>query len=416
MKSSVVKITIWGKTVGYIYWDESRKTSIFEYDKEFVSLGLEISPLNMPVQSVRSKKGLPWYGDADKLYQGLPPMIADSLPDKWGNSIFNAWMRNNKVKNSEVTPIDKLSFIGSRAMGAFEYEPARQLGDNIPFDVNVESLYQFAKDVLNEREGVTLRSESSILWQDLIKVGGSPGGRVPKALIAINTQNGDVKSGQANVPEGFAHYLLKYDSEGVYPYTKVEYIYYLMATHAGIDMMPSELRDFGSMTNFITQRFDRIGNHKIHTQTLAAMMPEANDYDDLFTIIRQLNLPYKASEQQYLRMVFNVLSRNVDDHSKNFSFCMEENGQWSLSPAYDITYSIDNSAPAYVNKQSLFVNGKDAVIAKADLLEVAKRNDISDATVHIERVTDALSEFHVLAKEQQISKDVSEMIEKELLR
>lgn len=414
MTDNVVKVVIWGNTVGYVYWDKRSKCAIFEYDKTFINSVLNISPLNMPIDSMRSKKGLPWYGNTEKLYQGLPPMLADSLPDKWGNSIFNAWIRNNNIKSSSITPVDKLSFIGSRAMGALEYEPARQLEGNASFNVDVESLYKFARQVLTEKEAIDISSETSLLWQDLIKVGGSPGGKRPKILIAIHDENGSIRSGQTTAGEGFTHYMLKYDDESNFPYTKIEYIYYQMAIAAGIEMMPSCIQTFGSMCNFITKRFDRIGDAKIHTQTLAAMNPFADNYDDLFAIIRQLNLPYKDSEQQFLRMVFNVLSRNVDDHSKNFSFCMDQEGKWYLSPAYDITYTIDHSAPNYINNQSFLVNGKDDDITMQDLLEVAKRNDISEAKVLIEKVQESLSRFRLLAQELEVPIQIVNQIEKDI--
>ncbi|MEG1905074.1 MAG: HipA domain-containing protein [Bacteroidales bacterium] len=194
----------------------------------------------------------------------------------------------------------------------------------------------------------------------------------------------------------------------------MEYIYYQMAIAAGIEMMPSCIQTFGSMCNFITKRFDRIGDAKIHTQTLAAMNPFADNYDDLFAIIRQLNLPYKDSEQQFLRMVFNVLSRNVDDHFKNFSFCMDQEGKWYLSPAYDITYTIDHSAPNYINNQSFLVNGKDDDITMQDLLEVAKRNDISEAKVLIEKVQESLSRFRLLAQELEVPIQIVNQIEKDI--
>lgn len=414
MTDNVVKVVIWGETVGYVYWDKRSKYAIFEYDEAFINGGLNVSPLNMSIKSLRSKKGMPWSGNTEKLYQGLPPMLADSLPDKWGNSIFNAWIRINNIKSSTITPVDKLSFIGSRAMGALEYEPARQLEGNASFNVDVESLYKFAQQILMEKEAIDISSETSLLWQDLIKVGGSPGGKRPKILIAIHDENGTIKSGQTKAGEGFTHYMLKYDDESTFPYTKIEYIYYQMATAAGIEMMPSRIQSFGSMCNFITKRFDRIGDAKIHTQTLAAMNPLADNYDDLFAIIRQLNLPYKDSEQQFLRMVFNVLSRNVDDHSKNFSFCMDQEGKWYLSPAYDITYTIDHSAPDYVNHQSFWVNGKDEDITIKDLLEVAKRNDISEAKILIDKVQESLSGFRSLAHELEVPMQIVNQIEKEI--
>jgi serine/threonine-protein kinase HipA len=353
---------------------------------------------------------MPWLGNEGKLYRGLPPMIADSLPDKWGNSLFNSWLRDNKISTRNITPIDHLSFIGSRAMGALEYEPAQQLGDDTPFSVDVQKLYHFAEQVLNERESTVLSQENSILWQDLVKISSSPGGKRPKAIVALNDDTGEVISGQGAIPEGFLHYILKYDDSSVYPYAKLEYVYYRMAVDAGIVMMPSDLRTYEGATHFLTRRFDRIGNEKIHTQTLAAMSPLSTSYEDIFAVIRRLNLPYEDSRQQYLRMVFNVLARNVDDHSKNVSFCMNRDGVWRLSPAYDITFSVDLAAPAYVNRQSLTVNGKNEHITREDLEIVAKNNDISDYSALIDNVKASLSKFRKQAVRLNISPSLVERI------
>ncbi len=414
MKTNTVKITLWGQTVGYTYWDKSTKRALFQYEDSFVESGLEIAPLTMPLASERSRRGMIWPGDTDKLYQGLPPMLADSLPDHWGNSIFNAWLRDNKIKSSDVNAVDLLSFIGRRAMGALEFEPAQELGDDASFDVDVQKLYDFAREVLSSREAVTLTAERSVLWQDLVRLGTSPGGRRPKAIIAYNPATGEAKSGQGDVPEGFIHYILKYDDGSLFPFARMEYVYYRLATAAGIEMMPAELREFGGVTHFLTRRFDRAGNRKIHAQTLAAIRPGAVSYDDLFEVIRRLRLPYRDTEQQFLRMAFNVMARNIDDHTKNFAFCMDSNGAWSLSPAYDITYAVDRSAPAYVNRHSLLVNGRDSDITAADLLEVAGRNDIVRPKELIERVSDALAAFPAEARKAGVPESVIAAVSKDL--
>ncbi len=343
-------------------------------------------------------------------------MIADSLPDKWGNSLFNSWLRDNKISTKNITPIDHLSFIGSRAMGALEYEPAQKLGDDSPFSVDVQRLYLFAKQVLNERESTVLTRENSILWQDLVKVSSSPGGKRPKAIVALKDDTGEVISGQGTIPEGFLHYILKYDDSSIFPYAKLEYIYYKMAVDTGIAMMPSDLRTYEGATHFLTRRFDRIGNDKIHTQTLAAMSPLSTSYEDIFATIRRLNLPYEDSRQQYLRMVFNVLARNVDDHSKNVSFCMNRDGVWRLSPAYDVTFSVDLAAPAYVNKQSLTINGKNENITREDLEAVARNNDILEYNTLIDGVKASLSTFEEYADRLNISKSLVNRIVNDFVR
>ena len=374
METNVVMVKLWGIPVGYLSWDKKSDVSFFDYEPEFLDRGLEIAPLTMSINSNRGRKHIPWKGDKDKLYMGLPPMIADSLPDKWGHSLFKAWLRDNHIAAKDVTPVDHLSFIGSRAMGALEYEPAQKLGDGSVFSVDIEHLYEFAKQVLNERETTVLNAENSILWQDLIKICSSPGGKRPKAIVAVNKATGEVISGQGIIPEGFEHFILKYDDNSSYPYARLEYVYYRMALETGISMMPSELRSYGNVAHFLTHRFDRVGNDRKHTQTLAAMSPGSDSYEDLFVVIRKLNLPYEDSRQHYLRMVFNVLARNVDDHSKNFSFCMKSDGIWYLSPAYDLTYGVDLSAPAFFNRHSLTINGKNENIARKDFELVDRKS------------------------------------------
>ncbi len=393
METNIVKVKLWDMDVGYISWDRKAGYSIFEYDEDFIRKGLDISPLDMSINSVRTQKGIPWQGYKEKLYQGLPPMIADSLPDQWGGSIFGAWLRANNIPKRKSSPVDHLSFIGKRGMGALEYEPARDLGEDSAFSVDVENLYQFAKEILSQRETRILDEDKAILWQDLIKISSSPGGKRPKAIIAIDKKNNKVVSGQGNIPESFEHYILKYDDDSSYPYAKLEYVYYLMAIDSGIEIMPSELRTYKDSTHFLTKRFDRLGNNKVHVQTLAAINPLANSYEHIFSVIRKLNLPYEDLEQQYIRMVFNVLARNVDDHSKNFAFTMSPSGIWRLSPAYDLTFSVDLDSPSYINRHSLWINGKNQDINMEDLERIALENDILDHDTLIEKVACSISKF-----------------------
>jgi len=406
MDTSAVKVNLWDMTVGYMAWDKKTGTAAFEYEPLFIKRDLDIAPSAMSIYAPRSRQYMPWLGNKDKLYQGLPPTFADSLPDRWGNSLFNAWLRDNHIASHEINPLYHLSFIGSRAMGALEYEPAGDLGDDTAFPVDVQRLYAFAKQVLNERSQTVLSRENSILWQDLIKISSSPGGKRPKAIVALHPQTGEVVSGQGQIPAGFEHFILKYDDHTDYPYALLEYVYYRMASEAGILMMPSELRRYGGLTHFLTRRFDRIDNQRIHTQTLAAMSPDSDSYEDIFDLIHRLNLPYEDLRQQYLRTAFNVIARNVDDHSKNFCFCMTPDGLWRLSPAYDLTYSVDQSAPAYANRHSLTINGKNENITSLDLQLLAQQNDIHDYKSLIASVTQAVRNFETYAKELDINKQL----------
>jgi len=415
METNVVKVKLWDATVGYLAWDKRNKVAVFEYDPSFLEHGLDFAPFTMSISAPRSQKQMPWMGDKDKLYQGLPPAIADSLPDKWGNSLFKAWLQNNSISTKKTNPVDHLSFIGTRAMGALEFEPAYELGGNSFFSVEVQRLYEFSKQALNEQSSIVLSEENSILWQDLIKISSSPGGKRPKAIVAIHPETGEVISGQGTIPEGFEHYILKYDDNSAYPYAKLEYVYYQMALNAGITMMPSELRIYGGVTHFLTRRFDRKGNERIHTQTLAAMSPGSNSYEDIFSLIRRLNLPYENSKQQFLRMVFNVVFRNVDDHSKNFTFCMTPDGEWRLSPAYDLSFSVDLAAPDYVNRHSLTVNGKNDDVTRADLETVAFHNDIQDYKTLIDVVCCSVDNFERYAGQLGIDKRLIKDIRSEFI-
>lgn len=223
-------------------------------------------------------------------------------------------------------------------------------------------------------------------------------------------------SGQSDVPDGFEHYILKYDDNSSFPFAAIEYVYYRMALDAGIYMMPSELRSYGDVTHFLTRRFDRKGNERVHTQTLAAMSPGSDSYEDLFAVIRRLNLPYDDSRQQYLRMVFNVMTRNVDDHNKNFSFCMTPDGVWRLSPAYDLIYSVDLSAPAYLNRHAMTINGKREDITRKDLEIVAQQNDIQDYKFLIASVRHAIGNFKQYAKELAVEQQLIDAIEADFVR
>ena len=415
MEPNVLKVKIWDLDAGYLSWDHNAGIGIFEYDPGFLKQNLDIAPLTMSIHSTRSKRQMPWTGNNDKLYQGLPPMIADSLPDKWGNSLFKAWLRDNHLSEKKITPVDHLSFIGNRAMGALTYEPAHKLGEKTTFTVDVQKLYEFARQVLNERETTIMDQENSFLWQDLIKISSSPGGKRPKAIVALNEMTGEIISGQGIIPEGFQHFILKYDDHSAYPYGKLEFVYYRMATDAGIKMMPSQLKSYGNVTHFLTQRFDRLHNERIHTQTMAAMLPAGDSYEDIFSVIRQLKLPYNDLQELYIRMVFNVIARNVDDHSKNFAFCMNRDGSWRLSPAYDLTFSVDLAAPAYVNRHSLSVNGKYENITREDLEIIGRKNDIQNYKSLIDHVAEAISMFGRYAREYEVDKRLVEEIKKEFL-
>lgn len=416
---NTVKITLWDNTVGYLTWDSSdwrKESSVFKFDSSFFEKGLDISPLQMSINSPARKAGIPVRGGNPKdLFKGLPPVFADSLPDHWGNSIFRAWAKEHGVSMKRISPVDLLAFVGRRAMGALEYHPSLVEYEDEACNVDVQELYMFARSVLDERTRLTFSSDRELLWQDLVKLGTSPGGKRPKALIAINRENGDIKSGQAMLPQGYDYYILKYDNESdSFPYARMEYVYWRLCRDAGIEIMDSELKRFETASHFITRRFDRGPEGKVHMQSLLAMAGDVTSYEEAFDTMRKLDLRYKDFEQLYRRMVFNVLAGNIDDHARNFSFIMDRTGRWSLAPAYDMVYSIDPSVLEVQKGQFLSICGKKSEIKKEDLIHIGRYYDINRPGEVIEGTQDVLSNLHVYMKEEGISDSVWKMVSAEL--
>lgn len=419
MNGNVVKITLWGKTVGYLSWDNSNwrtETSIFQFDREFLSLGWDISPLMTPLGSKFAQGGLDIRGGNPKnAFKGLPPVFADSLPDHWGNALFRAWAKEHNVRMKDVSAVDLLSFIGKRGMGALEYLPAAIEGETEAFDVDVTRLYDFAKSVLEQREEAGFASDRELLWQDLIKLGTSPGGKRPKALIAVNQEDGSIKSGQVLLPPGYDYFILKYDNEGdLFPYARVEYAYSKMCRDAGIIMPHTELRRFGKATHFIIKRFDRADGDKVHMQSLRAMNGEAHSYEQAFDVLARLKMDYVDKEQLFLRMVFNVVAGNIDDHDKNISFLMDKGGKWSLAPAYDVVYSIDPDTLYSQKGQFMRINGKNQGINVADLLTVARSYSINQPERIIEKVLDTVARIDSYLRDEGVEESTIKIIAAEL--
>ena len=314
-----------------------------------------------------------------------------------------------------VTGVDLLSFIGKRAMGALEYDPAYISDEDNIFDVNVNELYAFAKSVLSERAELTFEANHELLWADLVKLGTSPGGKRPKALIAINEADGSIKSGQAVLPEGYKYYILKYDNESdMFPYARLEYAYYKMCCDAGIRMKHSELRRFENSSHFITERFDRTPEGKVHMQSLAALTGGASSYEEAFNVVRRLRLDYADKEQLFRMMVFNVLGGNIDDHDKNFSFLMDKQGRWSLAPAYDMVYCIDSNTLGIQKGQFMSIKGKVLDITEKDLLSMARENDINNPSGIISQVLDVVSNFRSYCEGVDVNSSTCDIMQKEL--
>ncbi|MDR1368798.1 MAG: type II toxin-antitoxin system HipA family toxin [Dysgonamonadaceae bacterium] len=405
-------VKLWGKQVGVVYWDKTRRVADFEYISKFLQAGLEISPLKMPLEQGRIYS----FPELNfKTFKGLPGMLADSLPDNFGNALINRWLAEQGRDPGSYNPIERLLYQGKRSMGALEFEPAEKVFSNVSTKIELDGLVEAARAALDDKEKLNTRfqGKDSELLQ-IMKVGTSAGGARAKAVITFNEQTREVKSGQLNSPEGFTHWLIKLDGvtnnelRDPKHFGRIEYVYYKMAIACGIEMMECRLLEENGRAHFMTKRFDRIGSKKkLHTQTLCGLahfdfnLPGAYSYEQLFQTMRTLRLPYFAAEQAYRRMVFNVVARNQDDHTKNISFLMDEDGKWSLSPAYDVAYSY-NPRGNYTSLHQMSLNGKRDHFTKEDLLVVARSMSIKKAEEIVEEVISSVSEWSRLASEYDI--------------
>lgn len=388
-----IRVILWDEEIGRLAWDERRRLSYFVYNSEFIKKGLNVSPLVAPVDGIRGLA--PVWGEDAKIYQKLPAFVADSLPDAWGNQLFNLWRQQKHLAEADITPLDKLSFIGRRGMGALEFLPETSR-ERRAEKVDMKSLADLAERLFTERENARILPEESLTMQSLLTVGTSAGGRQPKAIIAINRKSAEIRSGQIPGLDGYDYYLLKFGNSE-YSSAELEMTYYELAIASGIRMMPSGLYPVEGNNHFMTKRFDRDGEKKVHTQTLAAIYPDADSYEQLITVCRKLHLSEADCQEVFRRMVFNILSNNTDDHNKNFSFIMSENGSWRLSPAYDMTYIIDRGGFLPNEEHCMFVRGKLRGITRDDVIEFARDNGIRRPDAIIRDVVGALKQFRTIA-------------------
>jgi serine/threonine-protein kinase HipA len=404
MTTKILKVMLWGREVGRLCIDSRRHLPYFEYNREWIEKGLDISPLDASIKLPQSLR--PIYGASEKMYQKLPPFLADSLPDAWGNALFEQWRLQQGIKPVEITSLDKLAFIGKRAMGALEFFP-ETYDFNPTEDIKLKALIDLAEQIYTQRENAHIDSDQSLTMQALMAVGTSAGGRQPKAIIAINSETGDIRSGQIGGLKGFDYCILKFGIKERST-AELEMTYYEMAIKAGIKMMPCWLMDVEGDKHFVTKRFDREGEKKFHMQTLAALYPEADSYERLLWVCRKMRLSELDSEEVFRRMVFNILANNTDDHNKNFSFLMDEQGRWSLSPAYDLTYIFNTGGFLPETRHCLMIRGKYEGITLEDVMTLAAENGIRKAESIISEVGKAVLEFRAIAerhgvKEQWIS-------------
>lgn len=415
-------VKIWGQTVGAVAWDSDSQYASFEYDPAFINKGWDLSPIKMPLSQGKRIFSFP---DLRKpkdsefdTFKGLPGLLADVLPDKYGNALINSWLAQNGRPSDSMNPVEQLCFIGTRGVGALEFEPSTMSTAKNTFKVELESLVAVAQKMLAYREDfkTDLSQDETKSMREILKIGTSAGGARPKAVIAYNTNTGEVRSGQTLAPKGFKHYLIKLDGVSdaqfgqSHGYGRVEMAYYHMALDCGIGMMPSLLLEENGRAHFMTMRFDRDeGNTRHHVQSWCALTHrDFNDvhsfsYEQLFQTMRELRLSYPEAEQMFRRMVFNVVAKNCDDHTKNFSFMLKQAGAWTLAPAYDLCHAYRPDS-VWVSQHALSINGKRQNITRDDLLAVAKQMNIKKAAAIIDNVVAVVSQWPQYAKDQGVDK------------
>jgi serine/threonine-protein kinase HipA len=422
-------VNLWNNRVGAVAWNAERGTATFQFEPSFLTGNLDIAPLKIPLREVRSQPvSFPELRNTIA-FRGVPGLLADSLPDRYGNALVNTWLARNGRPSDSLNPVEMLCFIGKRGMGALEFEPAIPKGPDKSTFVEIGSLVQIANEILSGRQNFTTNlsenEEKALL--DILKIGTSAGGARAKAVIAYNPLTNEVRSGQVAAPKGFTHWIIKFDGVldsqfGVTDgYGRVEMAYHLMAKTAEIEMTECRLFEEGGRAHFMTRRFDREpGKGKIHMQSFCAMQHydfneiTAFSYEQLFETMRMLGLPYPEAEQLFRRMVFNVLARNCDDHTKNFAFLMDKSGAWKLSPAFDVCHSF-RPGSTWVSQQSLSVNGKRKDITRQDFLSVAKNMNIKKADKIVNRINEIVRRWPEFAEETKVKPDLRDAINKTLI-
>ncbi|MBB5212627.1 type II toxin-antitoxin system HipA family toxin [Microbulbifer hydrolyticus] len=434
MVMQAIEVLYKGKTAGGVSFDTDTGIGAFEYAPDFIHSGIELSPLKMPLaRRIYSFPELRF-----ETFRGLPGLIADSLPDDFGNAVLNTWMASQGKNPADITPLQRLQYTGRRGMGALEYAPATRIKKlNASQDIAIDELVAIAQEVLDHHSGFNVHldktgEDNREAMMALMSVGMSAGGARPKAVLAFNKDFTHVRSGQTEVPEGFTHHLMKFD--GVSEHNKnqetfgdpmgfgaMEYVYHEMASNCGIDMMPCHLLREGDRRHFVTERFDRRGNDKIHIQTLNGIAhvdyksPGTFSYAELFSVARQLKLSAREAEQLFRRMAFNIIARNHDDHAKNFAFQLTEK-TWQLAPAYDLAYSYKPGS-RWVNSHWMSLNGKREDFTRADLYSLEKisplfsRRKIDEI---VDEVVEEVSRWRSLAEEYEVPEPLIEEIEMNL--
>ena len=421
----VANVYLWEIYVGAVYWDQTSGIASFQFDPGFTRHSWDIAPLTMPLSEASQGRIYRFPGIPAETYYGLPGLLADSLPDKFGHTLINAWLAIQGRPENSMNPAEMLCYMGKRAMGALEFRPATRIEKGTSYFLEISELVDLAQKALNRKDelNANISADQKQAMLDIIRVGTSAGGARAKAVIAVNN-HGKVRSGQSEAPEGYSHWLIKLDGVAndqlgdPKGYGRIEYAYHLMAKDCGITMTECRLLEDKGRAHFMTRRFDRPDhNTKIHMLTLCGLThydynnPLAYSYEQAFMAMRSLRLPYPDADQLYRRMVFNVISANNDDHTKNISFLMDRSGRWSLSPAYDLTYAFKPSHK-YLAQHQLSINNKRSEITRSDLWLVAERMNIKKPNEIIDQITDVISYWPKYASDAGITGSLMEAIGK----
>lgn len=414
----VARVNLYGQPVGTVSWDRRYDIARFEYAPEFVRKGIEPSPLVMPVREGRVYS----FGELGRAtFKGLPGMLADSLPDTYGRALFDKWLA--LTGRTSGNAIETLCFLGKRCMGALEFEPAIDMAGT-DVRIEIDALVNVAREALADKSDfcVNIADDRKAAIAEILRLGTSAGGQRAKAIIAYNKETGEIRSGQVEAPDGFDYYIIKLDGVSATAgfretenYGRLEYSFSRLVRACGIDMTECSLIEENGRAHFLTKRFDRVNGEKVHMQTLCGIahfdyrLLRAYSYEQAFAVMRGLRLTYKEAQEMFRRMVFNVVVRNQDDHTKNISFLMDRDGKWHLSPAYDMGYAY-NPDGDWTSAHQMSVNGKFSGITKDDLLECAFRNNIRNAGQIIDEVCQAAAGWPELARECGVPQKIIDAI------
>lgn len=415
----VARVKMFGKTVGYVNWDPQYGVARFEYDSEFVRSGIQPSPILMPARDGRIYS----FRDLNQdTFKGLPGMLADSLPDTYGRALFDKWL--SLTGRTSGNTIESLCYMGKRCMGALEFEPAIEGANQPEQKIELDSLVSVAREALSEKESfqTNISDDQKSAIAEILRLGTSAGGQRAKAIIAYNQETGDVRSGQVDAPKGYDYYLIKLDGVSATAglketdnYGRLEYSFAKLVRACGIDMTECSLIEENGRAHFLTKRFDRVAGEKVHMQTLCGIahydyrVLRGYSYEQAFNVMRGLRLSYQEAQEMFRRVVFNVIVRNQDDHTKNISFLMDKQGKWRLSPAYDMGYAY-NPAGAWTSAHQMSVNGKYDDITRTDLMELAARNNIRNAGQIINEIGDTCAGWAQIAKECDVPQKMIDKI------